>query len=101
MKPDKGIGFVILDCKLYDKTYQEIISDASKFEMFNADPTLKREASMQPFLRNLKQKIFLTRLNMINCILLVLLLLVSMILLKCTNSPLVVLSIDFVRLFHL
>ena len=54
MKPDKGIGFVILDCKLYDKTYQEIISDASKFEMFNADPTLKREASMQPFLRNLK-----------------------------------------------
>ena len=100
-KPAKGIGFVILDSKLYDNAYQEIISDTSKFEMFNEDPTLKREALLQPFLCKLKQKTFLTKLNMINCILLVLLLLVSMLLLKCTHSPLVILSIDFVRLFHL
>ena len=39
--------------------------------------------------------------NMINCILLVLLLLVSVVLLKCTNSPLVIHFLNFVRLFHL
>ena len=38
---------------------------------------------------------------MINCILLVLLLLVSMVLLKCTNSPLVIHFLNFVQLFHL
>ena len=38
--------------------------------------------------------------NMINCILLVLLLLVSMVLLKCTNSHLVIHFLNFVRLFH-
>ena len=38
---------------------------------------------------------------MVNCILLVLLLLVSMILLKCTNSPLVIHFLNFVRLLHL
>ena len=38
---------------------------------------------------------------MINCILLVLLLLVSMVLLKCTNSPLIVHFLNFVRFFHL
>ena len=49
MKPNKGIGFFILDRKLYDNTSQEIISDTSKFKMCNEDPTLKREASLQPF----------------------------------------------------
>ena len=38
---------------------------------------------------------------MINCILLVLLLLVSMVLLKCTNSPLVIHFLNFVQLFHI
>ena len=38
---------------------------------------------------------------MVNCILLVLLLLVSMVLLKCTNSPLVIDFLNFVRLFRL
>ena len=38
---------------------------------------------------------------MINCILLVLLELVSMVLLKCTNSPLVIHFINLIRLFHL
>ena len=39
--------------------------------------------------------------NVINCIVLVLLLLVSMVLLKCTNSPLVIHFLYFVQLFHL
>ena len=38
---------------------------------------------------------------MINCILLVLLLLVSMVLLKCTNSPLVFHFLNFAQLFYL
>ena len=86
MKPDKGSGVVILDRKLYDNAIQEII-DTSKFEKLNEDPTLKCEASLKCFLDKLKQKTFLTNLNAINCILLVLLLHVSMVLLKCINSP--------------
>ena len=49
MKPDKGNEVVILDRKLYDNAIQEIISDTSKFEKPNEDPTLKREASPQRF----------------------------------------------------
>ena len=57
-KPDKGNGVVILDRKLYDNAIQELISDTSKFEKLNEDPTLKREASLQRFFRKLKQKNF-------------------------------------------
>ena len=100
-KPYKGNGVAILDRKLYNNAIEEIISDTSKFEKLNEDPTLRREASLQRFLRKLKQKNSLMKLNMINCILLVLLLLVSMVLLKCTNSPLVIQFLNFVRLFRL
>ena len=98
-KPDKGNRVVILDWRLY--AIEEVISDTSKFKKLSEDPTLKREASLQRFLRKLKQKTFLMKLNTINCILLVLLLLVYMVLLTCTNSPLVILFLNFVRLFHL
>ena len=53
--------FVILDCKLYDNAIQEIISDISKVEKLNEDPTLKREALLQRFLRKLKQKSFFNK----------------------------------------
>ena len=58
MKPNKGNGVVILNRKLCDNAIQEIISDTSNFEKLNEDPTLKREASLQRFLRKLKQKNF-------------------------------------------
>ena len=48
-KPDKGNGVVILDRKLYKNAVEEIISDTSKFEKLSEDPTLKYEASLQPF----------------------------------------------------
>ena len=48
-KPDKGNGVVILDRKLYNNAIEEIMSDSSKFEKLNEDPTLKREASLQRF----------------------------------------------------
>ena len=57
-KPDKGNGVVILDRKLYDNAIQELITDTYKFEKLNEDPTLKREASLQHFLRKLKQTNF-------------------------------------------
>ena len=57
-KLDKGNGVVILHRKLYDNAIQEIISDTSKFEKLDEDPTLKLEASLQHFLRTLKQKNF-------------------------------------------
>ena len=41
------------------------------------------------------------KLNMANCVLLGLLLLGSLVLLKCTNSPLVINFLNFVQLFHL
>ena len=57
-KLDKGNGVVILDRKLYNNAIEEIISDSSKFEKLNEDPTLKGEASLQRFLHKLKQKNF-------------------------------------------
>ena len=58
MKPDKGNGVVILDQKPYNNATEEIISDTFKFEKLNQEPTLKREASLQRFLRKLKEKNF-------------------------------------------
>ena len=56
-KPDKRNGVVILDRKLYNNAIEKIISDSSKFEKLNEDPTLKLEASLR-FLRRLTQKNF-------------------------------------------
>ena len=53
-KPDKGNGVVILDRKIYNNAIEKIVSDTSKFEKLNEGPTLKREASVQRFLRKLK-----------------------------------------------
>ena len=86
----------MLDQKLYNNAIQQIISGTYKFEKLYEDPKLKLEASLQRVLCKLKQKTFLTRMNMINCILLVLLLFVSMVLLKWANSPLVIHALNFV-----
>ena len=56
MKPDKVNEVVILDRKLYDDDIQEKISNTSIFEKLNEYPTLKHEASLQPFFLKLKQK---------------------------------------------
>ena len=97
-KPDKENGVVISDQKLCNNATQETISDTSKFEKLNEDPTLKREAS---FYVSRNKKTFLTKLNMINCILLVLLLFVSMVLLKRKKFPLAIHFLNFIRLFYL
>ena len=55
----------------------------------------------QYWVQGCNKKTFLMRLNMKNCILLVLLLLVSMVLVKCTKSPLMIHFLNFIWLFHL
>ena len=87
-KLDEGNGLV--DLKVYDNIIQEIISDTSKFEKLNKDPTLRREASLQCFLRKLKQNFF----NEIEYD--KLFLLVSMVILKSTNFPLLIHFLNFV-----
>ena len=58
MKPDKGNGVVLLDRKLYNNAIEKIILDTYKFRKLNENPTLKCKASLQRFLRKLKQKNF-------------------------------------------
>ena len=58
-KIDKRNGVLMLDRKLYNNAIEQIIiSETSKFEKLNEDPTLKREALQQHFLLNLKQNTF-------------------------------------------
>ena len=95
-KPDKGNGVVILDRKLYNNSIEETISDTSEFEKLNEDPILKREDSLRRFLRNLKQKNFFNEIEYDK-----LLLLVYMVLLKCTKSLLLIHFLTFIQLFHL
>ena len=42
----------------FDNPIEEIISETSKFEKLSEDTTLKQKASLQGFLRKLKQKNF-------------------------------------------
>ena len=96
-KPVKGNGVVILGRKLYDNAIQKIILDTSKFEKLDEYPTLKREASLQRFLRKLTQKLLLAKMNIINCMFPVLLLIVSLALLQWTNFPPVIHLLKFVQ----
>ena len=88
-KPNKETAVVILDPKLYDNPIQEIIWNNAKFENLKEDPTLKREASIQRFLHKLKQKNFFKEIESDKLHRFGPSLLVSMVVLKCTNSPLV------------
>ena len=92
-KPDKGNGFVILDWKLCDNAIQEIISDTAQSKPWNL------KLHYYVFYISWSKKTFLTKLNMINCILVVLLLLITMVLLKCINFPLVIHFLNFVHCF--
>ena len=78
-----------------------MISDTSKFKKLYEDPILKHESSLQFFLRKLKQKNFFNEIQYNKLYLSGSVLLVCMVLLKCTNSPLVIHFLNFVRLLHL
>ena len=54
--PNRGNGVVSLDLKVYNNPIQKTISETSKFKKLDEDSTLKRETSLQRFLRKLKQK---------------------------------------------
>ena len=98
-KPDKGNWVVMLDRKFYDNAIQKIISDTSKFEKLNEDPTLNVNPHHNLFYASWNKKYFLTKIHMISCILLVLLLLVSMVLLKRTRL-IMIWPVSFVISFH-
>ena len=59
MMPVKLNG-ISVDLPIFESPSPKIISDASKFEKLNEDPTLKL-VSLQRFLRKLKQKIFFNK----------------------------------------
>ena len=63
MKPNKGNGVDILNQKLYNNAIEELISDTSKFEKLNEDPTMNRKASLQRFSHKLRQKNFLNEIE--------------------------------------
>ena len=52
---DKGNGVVVLDRKTYDNSILNLITDSSKFNKLDCDPTLSREGKLQRFLRKLKK----------------------------------------------
>ena len=85
-KPDKGNGVAILDWKLYNNAVEEIISDPSKYQKLNEDPTLKRKASLQRFLRKVKQKKIFNKTEYDKFV---------------SNSPLEIHFLNFVQMFHL
>ena len=58
LKPDKGNSTVLINRNDYDGTMKELISDNTKFEMLDSDPTFLREGQLQRFLRGLKKKGF-------------------------------------------
>ena len=101
VKPNKGNEAVNLDWKLSDNAIQEIILDTSKFKKLNETQPWNMKLHYKVFYVSWSIKTFLTKMNMMNCILLVLLLLISMVLLKCTNFPLVIHFQNFVQLLHL
>jgi len=55
LKPDKGNGVVVLDRATYNQSILNLITDSSKFNNLNCDPTLSREGKLQRLLRKLKK----------------------------------------------
>ena len=55
-KPNKGNGTVILNKEDYTSKVKDILSDVKKFKKLPDDPTDKREARLQQYLRVLKNK---------------------------------------------
>ena len=77
-------------------------SDRVRAKWFlNEDPTLKEKALLQRFLHKLKQKNFSNQIEYDKLYPSGSAPFVSMVLLKCTNSLLVIHFLNFVRLFHL
>ena len=55
-KPDKGNGVIVLDRSDFNNKMYNIIHDQLKFKPLSEDPTEKRKASLQRYLRVLYNK---------------------------------------------
>ncbi|XP_065642787.1 uncharacterized protein LOC136074401 [Hydra vulgaris] len=54
-RPDKGNGIIVLNNVDYINSLNNSISDKTKFKELKDDPTIKREVSLQGYLRKLKK----------------------------------------------
>ena len=52
LKPDKGIGIVLLGNQDYIKLVEQLFKDQMKFEIFEKYPTISRMTTLQNYLRN-------------------------------------------------
>ena len=98
-KSDKGNGVVTVDWKLYDSAIQEIISDTSKF-VIQWRPNHETR-SFTTFFTQVEIKKLLNKNEYSKLYPPILLLLVSMGILKCTNVVLVIYFLNFIQLFRL
>ena len=53
LKPDKGIGIVLLGNQDYIKLVEQLFKEQMKFEIFEKYPTISRMTTLQNYLRNL------------------------------------------------
>ena len=56
LSPDKGNGVVIMDIQDYQHSMQHLFADRTKFRILQEDPTNKRFASLQEYIRKLKKR---------------------------------------------
>ena len=52
LKPDKGIGIVLLGNQDYIKLVEQLFKEQMKFEIFEKYPTISRMTTLQNYLRN-------------------------------------------------
>ena len=53
LKPDKGQGIVLINKSDYYNSIEQLISDKSRFEVVNEDPTLRNLSKVQNSLNSL------------------------------------------------
>ena len=56
LSPDKGNGVVIMDIHDYKQSMQHLFADRTKFRILEEDPTNKRFATLQDYIRKLKKR---------------------------------------------
>ena len=99
VRPDKGIGVVILDRDINDRKILKIINNTAKLKKMKDNPTLTREGQVQHFLRKIKEKIFLMKICIRKIILVVLNPLLFTVFLKHSRSYLILMTFFFDQVF--
>ena len=56
LSPDKGNGVVIMDIQDYNQSMSQLFADRAKFRILEEDPTNKRFAALQGYIRKLRKR---------------------------------------------